>query len=385
MVWQDAGLLNLAAPPPPGAAHITVYAGSLWVLNTFPTNTASGIDGPTSLRMSSINNPNSWNPINQAFLDKDDGTVGMGLATFTITAQGIPPEGSMVAYKLYQGYQIVGVFGASNFAIQRVQSDMGCNAPRSIQFLTGFGIARSTHLGIGVFDGVNDRIISEPIRPYLLPSNDQDDADITVVDASWLLSAWGAQAANPPMYTLFVPIGNSGGQLTRALCFDMVLKAWAITDLPFSVSTALQVRSGLANPTTVLGDFSDGILQRWQSGDLQWYTGGTPQDVDWLMVTGALASKDASQRVYVRRVAVTGINTAVSSAGIQVITAEEGNPQPVVSFVTPAVGDFTEFATVQRVGTRFNTQISGAGQVEIDNIEFHIEPRPSLGVGKFLV
>ncbi len=164
VIYQVAGLLNSAAPAPPGAAHIEVYSGALWVLNTAPSNTASGLDGPCAIRMSSINQPNSWNPINQAFLDKDDGQEGMGLAKFTITAQGIPPEGSLIAFKNYSPYQIVGVFGANNFAIQAVSSDMGCTAPRTLQFVPGFGIMRYTHLGVAIFNGVKDEIISEQIR-----------------------------------------------------------------------------------------------------------------------------------------------------------------------------------------------------------------------------
>src|SRR6201999_433886 len=187
VIWAEAGLLNTAAPAPPGAAHIQVYEGSLWALNTWPLNTATGLDGPTSLRMSDVNNANAWNPINQAFLDKDDGTQGMGLATFTISAQGIPPQGSLVAFKQFAAYQIVGVFGASNFAIQRVVTDMGCIAPRTIQFVPGFGVGRMTHLGVAIFDGVNDRVVSEQIRPYLFPSSDVTDLDsddITVMDAN---------------------------------------------------------------------------------------------------------------------------------------------------------------------------------------------------------
>ena len=69
--------------------------------NTYPINSSNGLEGPCSLRMSDVDNLNSWNPVNQAFLDKDDGTDGTGLAVFTISAQGIPPEGSMVAFKLY--------------------------------------------------------------------------------------------------------------------------------------------------------------------------------------------------------------------------------------------------------------------------------------------
>ena len=163
-LWSCVGPVQGSAPAPPGAAHAIVYSGSLWVANTWPVDNANGIDGPCSIRMSDTNAPNSWNPINQAFLDKDDGTEIQGMASFTISAQGIPPEGSMVVFKDFATYQILGIFGASNFAIQSVVTDMGCVAPRSIQFVPGFGIMRLTHLGIAVFDGVRDKVVSEEIQ-----------------------------------------------------------------------------------------------------------------------------------------------------------------------------------------------------------------------------
>ena len=380
IIWQEAGLLNTAAPPPPGASHIQVYAGSLWAWDTSPTNTATGLDGPTSLRMSDVNNLNSWNPINQAFLDKDDGTEGMGLATFTITAQGIPPQGSLVAFKLYASYQIVGVFGSASFAIQRGETDMGCIAPRTIQFLPGFGIGRLTHLGIAVFDTVNDRIISEQVRPYLFPLNDTDVADITVMDATWMSISWAALTANPPTYAVFIPIGNSGGALTRALCFDLVLKAWTPVDLPFPVSCALQARTSSANPVTVLGSFSDGTLHRWQAGDTQWATSAagvnTPVAVAWSARTPSAASKDPETRLYCRRVVVRGYvdNSAPTSLTIQPRVA--GVAQAAQTVTLPATGDIQKQAAVGITHDRFDAIVSGSGQITIDAFGFHLVPKP---------
>ena len=383
VIWTNAGLVTSAAPAPPGAAHAIVYSGTLWVGNTWPTDNANGIDGPSAIRMSDVNAPNSWNPINQAFLDKDDGTQIQGFAAFTITAQGIPPEGSLVAFKDFATYQILGIFGASNFAIQRVRTDMGCTAPRSIQFVPGFGIMRLTHLGIACFDGVNDKVMSEEIRPYLFPSNDGDTADITVMDQNYSYGAYGFQTANPPQYCLAIPIGNSGGQLTRILCYDLVTKEWGVVDLPFSLGSAVQVRAEGTIPIAMFGGFLDGVLQRWQAGDIQWYTGaaGTSSRpgqtvVTWGFRTQEMASQVADQRMYYRRVAIRGYNTN-SAAGVTVVPTVNGVAGN--TYVSPPIplGDFEIFAPIALKGVRCHCDISGSGDVEIQGISFHVEPCPA--------
>jgi hypothetical protein len=376
ILWRNAGPINTAAPAPPGCAHVTVYAGSLWMLNTSPTNTASGIDGPCSLRMSDVNNPLSWNPINQAFLDKDDGTEGTGLASFTITAQGIPPEGSLVVFKNYSAYQIVGIFGSPNLTIQRIKSDMGCTSPRSIQFVPGFGITRFSHLGFAVFDGVDDRVTSEDIRPFLFPTQDSSESDITVLDANAQAAMWGFQTANPPMYCAAIPIGNSASKLTRILCYDLVLKAWtAPVDLPFPISTAAQFRTVTANPVTILGGFSDGLLSRWMAGDQQWDVGATgvrtPSNIVYSVKLPEAVSQTADQKLNCRRVAIRGIATA-SSGVITVTPVVNGISKPSQSYKIPLSGDFEVFASFMRDGLRFSAIISGSGDVELNRFSFHV-------------
>jgi hypothetical protein len=380
VIFTVAGLLNSAAPAPPGAAHIEVYSGTLMAFNTSPTDTSTGLDGPCSLRQSSINNPNSWNPINQAFLDRDDGQEGMGLAKFTITAQGIPPEGSLVAFKNYIPYQIIGLFGASNFAIQAVSSDMGCTAPRTLQFVPGFGIVRYTHLGMAVFNGVKDEIISEQIRQYLFPNNDLTYADITVVDSSAVSLSWSAQTANPPMYIVAMPIGISGGQLTRIFCYDLVFKSWLPVDLPFSISTVSQFRTVSANPVTVFGGFSDGCLQRWQAGDVLWDTGATgarsPSQVSWSGRSLTMASKDSDQRIYARRVVLTGINS--TSGGIISLTwRKDGVIQGTRTFPVGANKYFDLDCAIGQTAKEFDLTFSGNTDAQIDGITWEVEPRPA--------
>jgi hypothetical protein len=378
VIWQNAGLLNTAAPPPPGCGHVCVYSGSVWMFNTSPSNTANGLDGPTCLRMCDVNNLNSWNPINQAFLDKDDGTDGMGLATFTITAQGIPPEGSLVAFKLYATYQIVGVFGSTNFAIQRAETDMGLVAPRTLQFAPGFGLMRLTHLGYAVFDGVTDRVVSSQIQPYLFASDDPDVADIVPIDPAWQAVSQSAQTANPPMYVSGIPIGTSNGLLTRILCFDLVLKAWNIVDLPFPISAMSQARSAVSPVVTLLGSTNDGTLQRWQAGDETWATSASASlvtaPINWLVRSPTVASKDAYVRFYCRRVIVRGQQ---NSSTMFINPRVAGVYQGVQAIALPASGDIQVQAAVGITHDRFDADISGSGQLTIDALAFDIVPRPA--------
>ena len=382
IIWTVTGLLNSTAPPPPGAGHIEIYAGSLWALNTSPTNTANGLDGPTALRMSNTNNLFGWNPVNQAFLDKDDGAEGMGLGKFTITAQGIPPEGSLIAFKYRVPYQIIGVFGANNFAIQPVSSDMGCLAPRTIQFVAGYGLTRYTHLGFSVFDGWKDQVISEQIRPYLFPVNDFDTSDITVADANYIPLSWGAQTANPPMYAIAIPIGNSGGQLTRMMLYDLILKCWAApVDLPFAIGTMSQVQPVSSNPLTIIGGFGDGAMQRWQAGDVNWYTGGGNAQIEvaWSVRTVTMASQNSSQRIWARKLMIRGTGSNVDTDPAIILNVQirsSGIVQSSINYRASNKGDFDIDAAIGLTGIRFDATLSGTDHIELDGWDWMIEPRP---------
>lgn len=380
IIWQEAGLTNSTAPPPPGAGHVKVFAGSLWVWNTYLSNTANGLDGPCCIRMSDSNNPNSWNPINQAFLDKDDGQEGGGLNAFTISGFGIPPEGSLVAFKQYSGYQIVGVFGSPNFLIQRIKSDLGCVAPRTIQFTTGFGLTRLSHLGFAVYDGINDRIISEDVHPYIFSTDDVDTEDIETVDFSWIGVAWAAQTAHPPMYVCAMPVGDSGGALTRLFCYDLVLKAFVIVDLPFRISTIAFMITNVAIPVTLMGSFNDGCLHRWQAGDQQWdntIDAPGPSDVAW-SVTPPMVYNNRSQggKVYCRRIVVRGKITEAAATFLPSLELQ-GETAVQADFTRYNLGQDGTFSLdipVDSSVTNLDLILSGTGAMEINSFDFQTKP-----------
>jgi hypothetical protein len=200
-VWLCTAV-SATGTPLRGAACAIVYSGSLWLANTYPTTTSDLLDGPCCIKMSQANNPSAWDPSNTAFLNQDDGDQITCMASYTIAESGIPPEGSLIIFKNFSTFQITGVFGATNFAIQQAQTDMGSIAGKSVQFISGYGVMRLSHLGFAYFMGVRDMLVSEPVRPYLFGGQ----PDILPVDWNWAWNSKGAQAANPPMYVCACPI-----------------------------------------------------------------------------------------------------------------------------------------------------------------------------------
>jgi hypothetical protein len=486
--WKNTGAIA-AATAPRGAGHGIVYAGSLWIGNTSPTSTTDNFDGPSCIKMSDLNNPNSWNPLNVAFLDRDDGTQITGMATFTIAESGIPPSGSLVVFKDFSTFQINGVFGASNFSIQRAQTDLGCVSPRTIQFVPGFGIVRMTHLGIAMFDGVRDRLISEEIRPYIFGG----EPDIFPADWNYIWFAKAAMTSVPPMYccaisvrnlvtsnpsltfslstdnlgvlpftsgnwwvtvqgvsadghtftqigseqTIFVPvmsntrlvvhlpsgagfsqwriyigsggpnsenqfvvfpgtttvaamdalfIGHTGGtqsnfgQISRLLCYDLILKSWTIIDLPFTISALKQFRTIGSIPITVMGGFVDGGVRRWLGGaglDTTWDVGavqaGAPDNLVRASIrTPQVFGKDASDRVYFRQLALRGEGTPVGLVTKTTVNGVQGVQLSTKNFTVSPMGggEFVAYAELGITGMDAYSDISWTGPLEIDSVDW---------------
>ena len=385
---------------PAGAAHIINHSAALWAWNTAPSTQASTgtIDGPSVIRQSAINNPNSWPLANAAFVGKDDGSVGTGIATFTVAEAGIAPTGSLVLFKDYSTYQVNGTFGIQNFSINAVKTDMGCTASRSVQFATGFGVIRFCHLGFALFDGVNDRLVSEEIRPYIFGR-----ADITGVDFSAL--AWGRSAltANPPMYCCTLP--TLDGLHTRIFCYDLVMRAWMIVDFnngeaghPITAMRQLRTPQALG-PTegvhTYIADFDNAAQQitihQWQQGDTAWEDAGP---VQWYFTPPEVG--EPASRAYFRRANVRlnapqqGTLTGFFQIGDE---AQPNNSQPEVG-AGPSSGTPPNMATparyngnqdigvsldIHQTGPSMNGTFSGSGPATIEGVDWHImakNPRP---------
>lgn len=253
---------------PAAAALVTVTLapgndGSGLVAVLAPTNLSGGTgtsasiyDGPSSLRSSDINDPDSWPLANQIFIDKDDGDFGNGMGQFTIAESGISPTTSQILFKQFAAYQMTGVFGSTNpaFSIQKVKSDMGCVAPRTIRFAPGFGLLRLSHRGIALFNGVEDTLVSEEVRPLIFGSD-----TFTGIDWNYVSRCQAEVVANPPLYVLFAP--TQGAALTRCFCYDLVRKAWTILQFSTSVATVQAIRDPNTLPTVLIGDYDQGHVR----------------------------------------------------------------------------------------------------------------------------
>ena len=382
IIWTCNGPIP-ASIAPRGAAHAVSYAGSLWLANTSPATTSDDIDGPTCLKMSDSNNPNSWNPVNTAFIGQDDGTQITGLQPFTIAALGISPTGSLCVFKEFQTYQVIGVFGAASFEIQPAQTNLGCLAARSIQFIPGFGVIRYTHLGFAVFDGINDRLVSEDIRPYLFGGVDSE-ADLVPVDPTFLYLSQSAQTASPPMYLCAMPLSGSEGSITRLFCYDLVMKSWVVLDLPWPISAMATVSVGEGYPLVLAGK-EDGTVQRFQTNDLTWDAGATDQsNVAWSFRSPDIFGEGSSQRLFVEQVTIRGYGNATMVASIIANLWLDGQQLGGQAIdIVPQGGSklFEIRIAIFRNGERFHLDVSGnngGAAGTIDALDWAVVPKSSL-------
>jgi hypothetical protein len=288
----------------------------------------------------------------------------------------------MVVFKDFETYQVIGVFGATDFSIQLAQTDMGCVAPRSIQFLPGYGLARLSHLGIAIFDGVRDRLISEEIRPYLFGG----ERDISAIDWSYAYLSKGTQTAIPPKYVLAIPVmidGYSSPGLTRILGYDLVLKAWTILDLPWPIQVLKQVRAISSPPVTLTGGHNDGTVRRIQAHDPDW----DGQPIDAFVRSPEVFGKYANQSLYLRRLTIRGFFTGNVPVGVNqnLITMTlnvDGVelPQPPGRFYVRPSGKFELTLDLGFLGRTIHLDLTAAASqlnlpVEIHEFDWEVSPR----------
>ena len=274
----------------PNGCHIATHFNYLWVGNTNPTTTASA--GPSSLQSSDLNNPNSWPGANQTFISKDDGQSIQALSLFTIAEAGISPTATIIVWKDFTGYECTGVLGTMTFSVQKIKSDMGCVAPRSVQFMSGFGLVRLTHRGFALYDGVNDTLISEEERPRIFGRDSYTGLDWPNIHLSM-----AAQSSNPPLYLCACPVEGGNGSLQRVFVYDLVRRAWTVLTFPNDISTInLSLIPGLL-PVVYTGDHSGGFVRRTFAGDQT----DDGSDINWSVVTRSVSGLSPYDRTYWRR------------------------------------------------------------------------------------
>lgn len=371
---------------PPGAAHCAFHLGYVWIWNTNPATTT--LDGPSSLRTSDANNPNSWPNANQTFISKDDGQVGMGLAEYTIAEAGISPSQTLIAFKNQSAYQITGVFGSSNFSIQKIKSDMGCVAPRTIQFAAGFGIIRLTHRGFALFNGVNDLIISEEIRPYILGHD-----DITGLNFPSIGRSWATQSQNPPLYVAACP--TSSNNLTRFFVYDLIRKAWSVCDFPIDISCLSLFTTPSQQPVIHAGtsstgqiiqlfaqDSSDnGSLIPWSFTSRPYFMGSYMRPTFWRRLIVDMLFPTPSQAVTVNST-LTGLSSSVSKtmtfAGTGASATYDGSSQYDSGAIYDGAStvDGRQDVSIMKTAPSVRLAMNGSGNVRIRGLVYQARSKP---------
>lgn len=352
---------------PTGAKHAAFHLGHFWLWNTDDTTTS--LDGPSSLRSSATNLLNDWPNANQTFISKDDGQVGTGLAAFTIVETGISPTATLVCFKNYSAYQVTGVFGGSTFSVQRIKSDMGCIASRTIQFVSGFGTIRLTHKGFALYNGVEDRLISEEIRPAIFGGRGFTKLDFDTAGLSWAI-----QSQNPPLYIAACPVVGGGGLLSRIFVYDLIRRGWTLATLPTPPTSMALFFTPNVNPVVHIGTAA-GKLLRWFDGD----TTDDGAKVEWKMKTRFFFAQNPLERSYWRRAQVLAEGDVAQSFDITPVL--DGARRATRTRRLPDTPDATTAEDVltidiQEKARSCQIEIAGKGAVRIRGVELHASPQP---------
>ena len=195
---------SVARTPLRGAAHALVYAGSLWLANTSPTTTADQLDGPCCLKMSDVNNMESWNPVNVAFLDRDDGDEVTGLAKYTIAEIGDRAHGEpWWSSKILERTRSRASSGPATSAFRTRRPTWAAWPLALSHSFPVSGSMRLTHLGFSYFQGVSDKLVSGGGPPVPVR---RTAYDIAPIDWNFVYLSKGAQSASPPMYIAACPL-----------------------------------------------------------------------------------------------------------------------------------------------------------------------------------
>ncbi len=372
---------NTTASITPGAQHLIVHRGALWAWNTAAAT--STYDGPSSLRQSDFNNFQNWPVSFQVFIAKDDGQVGTGLAVFTVAETGIAPDDFLVVFKNFSTYLSSGTFGPQGATptFTQVKTDMGCMAPRSIQFISAegtAGIMRLSHRGFALYDGLNDHLLSEAVRPYLFGKD-----EIIGLDWAHVPLSVASQSQNPPLYLCVCPIlGQSGN--TRAFVYDLVRRAWTICTFPIPFATLNFLVDPVALPRLVAGEQGGRRVFQLFSGAADDNGTPIPWRVRWAPIT-APGSLTYVQRVLVNffRIAARQIITGQMALGpvanrvytSKVQRVSVGANAPVGSPLRNVVEDTASFE-IGLTGDGAYFELSGAGSLGIRGIQYQVQPKP---------
>ena len=194
------------------------------------------------------------------------------------------------------------------------------------------------------------------------------------------------------MYVVFIapggvsPSSPAYGGLTRALCFDLVLKGWMVIDLPFPISTAYQARPVTSNPITLIGSFGDGTLQtmagrRSAVGHRSGRVGTSCRHrMDGPYSSHCVQESRRTSVLPPRRrpwIYGSGIQRSGDECSVPRLWCGGVEPErrpPVLAQLRREY--FSVDSAVEVTDDIFDAIITGTGQITLDGFDFHMQPKP---------
>ena len=374
VVWLNVGQATLS---PPGAAFVFQHLDSLFLWGVGASYGSDGTTGPDALWQSDTGDPQSFNPANTTFVGKGDGTTAQGGAVYSLSEAGIAATPQLVLFKDSSTYAFLNSF-ASNPSLVPVSGGLGCIAPKSVQFIGGYGVMRLSYMGFTLFDGQLEHVseYTDAIRGYLfggLP-------DVAPLDLNRIQSAVSQQCTNPNMYICYCPTVGSNGLVLRGFAYDFDLKQWTVIDLPFPISSAAfnpQAAFVGSQWQSIIAGLNDSATRRTFFGDPDW--DGTP-------IISSVAFPEMGfpgSPVYVRRVNLRISADGGGATSSLVSAIFNGTRRSGQQFTRPLNRPSSLVSSLD-VGEKV---LSGAvaltlkGQVLIEGTEAQIDEMPTSRVG----
>lgn len=382
--------------PPPAGQHVPVaiahglfHAGIFWAANTWVTNHANGLDGPSALRQSNVNDPTTYNTTNSTFVSKNDGDEITAIAAFSIAEAGIAPAGNVVIYKNKTTWLASpNLISSTAFTLTQAQTDMGCVAPRSVRYVAPLGQFRLTHKGLALFDGLRDTLLTDSSVQSIFDNRDNAAKNL---DWNFAYLSKGFYVDDPSMYGLLYPkIGGEGatGRMSGLLLYDIRNQAFTTANL---LSAGLNAGGHYSsvysfNPPggkviLLLASSDVGKIYKWQTGAA---TDPNGNQVSWTFTTAEVFNFERpSDPLFIDSLIIKGSG----SGSITSVTANINGSASSITLLSSQVPDqnyagagtdWQVDVKVNQTVMNMNVTISGTGPVNIHLIKWEIVDKPAV-------
>jgi hypothetical protein len=175
-----------------------------------------------------------------------------------------------------------------------------------------------------------------------------------------------------------IPPTSIAGALTRVFCYDLIIKAWTVFDLPFSISVLRQSRIEGSIPLTIAAGRFDDSVRQMQAGDQTWDAGATNPVIQWSFKDAEVYDEGASVILFHNQVIIRG-DDAPSS--VNVTTEINGQVQAIIQASLTALGvdQYEARARIFQRAENLALTISGSGPATVESVTYEVGAKKPVG------